>query len=193
MNERTLVVLKPDAVFRGLSGQIIERFEKCGLKIVGAKMINVSKELGLTHYAKDEEWKNNVGKRALKEVEEFNLNVLEIFGTNNPVEIGELVVQRNADFLNSGPVFAFVFEGVNAVKKVRSLIGPTFPDTAPPGTIRGDFGLENSFTGTVRKRTTYNLVHASGNIEEAKQEIDLWFKPEELVDYKQAIDSIYGY
>jgi len=191
--ERTLVVLKPDAVFRGLTGEIIKRFETCGLKIVGAKLIRISRELGLTHYAKDDEWKVSVGNRAISECTDFKLNPKEIFGTEDPKEIGSIVVERNADFLSSGPVFAFVFEGPNAVKKVRSLIGPTFPDTAPPGTIRGDFGLENSFTGTVRKRTTYNLVHASGNLEEAKQEIELWFKPEELLNYKQAVESVYGY
>jgi nucleoside-diphosphate kinase len=86
-----------------------------------------------------------------------------------------------------------VFEGPNAVKKVRSLIGSTFPETATPGTIRGDFGLENSFTGTVRKRTTYNLIHASGSVDEAEYEISLWFKPEDLLKYKQVHESFYGY
>lgn len=193
MIQRTLVLLKPDAVLRGLSGEIITRLEKCGLKVVAAKFTNVSKELGRTHYAKDDVWKENVGKRAITECEEFGLDIMTIFGTSDAITIGDMVVERNAEFLNSGPVFAFVFEGANAVKKVRNLIGSTFPESATPGTIRGDFGLENSFTGTSRKRTTYNLIHASGNLEEAIEEIKLWFKPEEIVDYKQVHENFYNY
>ena len=193
MIQRTLVLLKPDAVSRGLSGEIISRIERCGLKVIGAKLVNVTRELGMTHYAKDNEWKENVGKRAINECQEFGLNVKDIFGTEDTIKIGDIVVERNADFLNSGPVFSFVFEGPNAVKKVRSLIGSTFPETATPGTIRGDFGLENSFPGTVRKRTTYNLIHASGSVDEAEYEISLWFKPEDLLKYKQVHESFYGY
>ena len=193
MNQRTLVLLKPDAVLRGISGEILTRIERCGLKVVAAKFLNVSKELGRTHYAKDDDWKENVGKRAINECAEFDLDVNDIFGTNDAIKIGDILVERNAEFLNSGPVFAFIFEGPNAVKKVRNLIGSTFPESANPGTIRGDFGLENSFTGTSKKRTTYNLIHASGNIEEANQEIELWFKPEEIIEYKQVHENFYNY
>jgi len=193
MIQRSLILLKPDTVSRGISGEIISRLERCGLKIVAAKFTNVEKELGRKHYAKDDVWKESVGKRSISECEEFGLDVQKIFGTTNPIEIGDLVVERNAEFLNSGPVFALVFEGPNAVKKIRNLIGSTFPESANPGTIRGDFGLENSFTGTSRKRTTYNLIHASGNIEEAEIEIKLWFKPEEIIQYKQIHENYYQY
>lgn len=193
MIQRSLVLLKPDTVTRGISGEIISRLEKCGLKIVAAKFTNVEKELGRKHYAKDDSWKESVGKRSMQECEEFGLNVMQIFGTNDPIAIGDLVVERNAEFLNSGPVFALIFEGPNAVKKIRNLIGSTFPESAAPGTIRGDFGLENSFTGTSRKRTTYNLIHASGNVEEAQIEINLWFKPEEIINYKQVHENMYNY
>lgn len=193
MIQRTLVLLKPDAVARGISGEILTRIERCGLKIVASKFTNVSKELGRKHYAKDDSWKESVGQRSMDECKEFGLEVLSIFGTSDPIKVGELVVERNAEFLNSGPVFAFVFEGPNAVKKVRNLIGSTFPESATPGTIRGDFGLENSFTGTSRKRTTYNLIHASGNLEEAKEEINLWFTQDEIVNYKQVHENYYNY
>ena len=86
-----------------------------------------------------------------------------------------------------------IFQGPNAVKKIRNLIGSTFPESANPGTIRGDFGLENSFTGTKRKRTTYNLIHASGSVEEAEEEIKIWFNENDLVDYKQVHEDLYGY
>jgi len=193
MIQRSLVLLKPDAVVRGISGEIISRLERCGLKIVAAKFTNVDKDLGRKHYAKDNEWKESVGNRSIAECSEFGLDIMTIFGTSNPIEIGDLIVERNAEFLNSGPVFALVFQGPNAVKKIRNMIGSTFPETANAGTIRGDFGLENSFTGTSRKRTTYNLIHASGNIEEAEIEINLWFKPEEIVNYKQVHENYYNY
>ncbi len=193
MIQRTLVLLKPDTVVRGISGEIISRIERSGLKICASKFVNVSKELGRTHYAKDDEWKESVGKRSISECQEFGLDPLTIFGTNDAIKVGELVVERNAEFLNAGPVFAFVFEGANAVKKVRNLIGSTFPESATPGTIRGDYGLESSFSGTSRKRTTYNLIHASGNAEEASYEITLWFKPEEIVNYKQVHENFYNY
>lgn len=193
MIQRSLVLLKPDAVSRGLSGEIITRLERCGLKIVGARLLRPDMEIGRDHYKKDEEWKIKVGERAIQECAEFNLDVKEVFGTTSPVEIGNEVVERNAEFLNSGAVMALVFQGPNAVKKIRNLIGSTFPESANPGTIRGDFGLENSFTGTKRKRTTYNLIHASGSVEEAEEEIKIWFKESDIVDYKQTHEGLYNY
>lgn len=193
MIERTLVLLKPDAVARGITGEIIDRLEQTGLKIVGAKLIRVDKALGAKHYNHNDEWKEMVGKRNIADCEKFDIDVKDIFGTDNARKIGQMVDERNAEFLSSGPVFAIVFEGPNAVAKVRNMVGSTFPDTAPPGTIRGDYGLDSAFSGMIRKRTTYNVIHASGSVDEAKQEIDLWFKPEELVDYKRIHEELYHY
>lgn len=193
MIQRSLVLLKPDAVARGLSGEIISRIERSGLKMIAAKLVRPDIETGLSHYKKDDEWKIKVGQRAIDECKDFDLDVMEVFETNSPLEIGNLLVSRNAEFLNSGAVLALIFQGPNAVRKIRNLIGSTFPETANAGTIRGDFGLENSFTGTKRKRTTYNLIHASGEIEEAEEEIKIWFKPEEIVDYKQVHENLYNY
>jgi len=193
MIQRTLILLKPDAVSRGLSGEIISRIERCGLKLVAAKLVKPNLEIGRKHYHKDDEWKIKVGERAIQECLEFNLSVKEVFETDSPLEIGNSVVERNAEFLNSGAVFAMIFSGPNAVKKVRNLIGSTFPEAAAPGTIRGDFGLENSFTGTKRKRTTYNLIHASGAVDEAEDEINIWFKSQDIIDYRQTHEDLYGY
>ncbi|GIW69776.1 MAG: nucleoside-diphosphate kinase [Patescibacteria group bacterium] len=193
MIERTLVLLKPDAVARGITGEIIDRLEQTGLKIVGAKLLRVDRYFGAKHYNHNDEWKEVVGKRSIADCEKFGLDAREVFGTGDAKRIGEIVDERNAEFLASGPVFALVFEGPNAVAKVRSMVGPTFPDTAPPGTIRGDYGLDSAFSGMIRKRTTYNVIHASGSIDEAKQEIDLWFRPEELVDYKRVHEELYKY
>lgn len=193
MIEQSLVLIKPDAVKRGLIGEILHRFERAGLKIVAAKFTNVSEDLGLKHYVKDDEWKKVVGKKNIEECERFGLKVNIVFGTSDPLKIGSMLVKRNAEFLCSGPVLVFVMEGPNAVAKIRLLVGPTFPDTASVGTIRGDFGLDSSYVSALKKRTTYNLVHASGTIEEAEEEIKLWFKPKEILSYRRTHEDLYMY
>lgn len=193
MIEKSLVVLKPDAVKRGIAGEIIHRFERAGLKIVGAKLICISRELASKHYNKDDEWKRKVGNLQLENAKTYGLDVIKLFGTNDPVSIGNMVNQANFDFMVSAPVFAFVFEGVNAVSKIRILVGGTHPFSAQPGTIRGDFGLDSPLTSMLRNRTIYNLIHASGTIDEAKDEIALWFKPEEMFSYKRIHEDLYSY
>ena len=193
MIEQSLVLIKPDGVKRGLIGEILSRFERTGLKIVAAKFTNVSRELGLKHYAKDDEWKTNVGKRNIEDCKKFGVKVGDVFGTSDPVKIGDMVIKRNAEFLCSGPVLVFVIEGPGAIAKIRLLVGSTFPDTAGVGTIRGDFSLDSSYVAAMNKRTTYNLIHASGTVEEAKEEIKLWFKPNEIFSYRRVHDNLYMY
>lgn len=193
MIQRSLVLLKPDAVKRGIVGEILHRFERAGLKIVGAKFLLVDESLGSKHYKHANGWQKIVGQRGINDCKKYGCAVLETFGTSDPVKIGQLVDKRNAVFLASGPIFAMVLDGPNAVAKIRSLVGSTFPDMALPGTIRGDYGLDSAYSGMVRKRTTYNMIHASGNVEEAEQEINLWFKLEELVLYKRIHEDLYSY
>jgi|SRR3989344_3689149 len=151
MIERTFVAVKPDGVQRQLVGEILQRFERVGLKIVGMKMKLVDKEFSKKHYSA------HVNKPFYKGLE---------------------------DFIVSGPVIAFVLEGINAVELVRKIVGPTEPKSAAPGTIRGDYS-HHSYSYTDKKGISIkNIIHASGNLEEAKQEINLWFKPEELHSYK---------
>lgn len=152
--ERTLVLLKPDAVARGLAGRITARFEDAALKIVGIKMKQIDAEFARKHYFDLEE-------RAGKEV-----------------------YDTTAGFMQTGPVIALALEGVDAVKKVRSIIGPTFPDQAAPGTIRGDFAHQTKASADVSGKAVMNLVHASGNSEEAKYEVELWFDSSEQFAYE---------
>lgn len=193
MVEKTLVLMKPDAVVRGIVGEILHRFERAGIKMIGSKLIRIDENFGSKHYKHDDDWKLKVGSRNIEDCKKFGLDVLEAFGTEDPRKIGELIDKRNAEFLSKGPVFVLVLEGPQAVSKVRSLIGPTFPDIAPAGTIRGDFGTDSAFSGMKRKRTTYNMIHASGSLEEAMEEIKLWFKPEEILSYKRVHEEFYGY
>lgn len=152
--ERTLVLLKPDAVERGLMGRILERFEDAGFKIVGLKMVQANEARALEHYDED------IAKRH-----------------------GEHMRRYNVDFLTSGPVVAMVVEGICAVENVRKFCGTTEPKSANPGTIRGDFSHMNYGHADEKKHVAKNIVHASGDKEYANKEIKIWFKDEELIDY----------
>lgn len=179
--ERTLFLIKPDAVKRGIVGEIIQRLEKVGLKIVAAKLITPNDELASKHYpAADVSWLENIGKRTIDDCVKYGIDVKESMGTEDPIEIGKLVVGWNENYLKSGAVFAFVLQGFNAVERLRSIVGNTVPVKANPGTIRGDYSLDSAISANIEKRSIANLVHASGTIDEAKHEIDLWFKPEEI-------------
>src|SRR6185369_4471540 len=152
--ERTLVVLKPDAVARGLVGRIIQRFEDAGLKIVGVKMAQLDDEMTRKHY--------------------FDLE--ERFGAE--------VYRANARAMQRGPVVAMVLEGVEAVATVRRMVGVTYPNEAAPGTIRGDFAHQSRAYAMSQGKGVANLVHASGKLDEAKYEVDLWFGAAEQFDYE---------
>ncbi|MGW6195396.1 nucleoside-diphosphate kinase [Kribbella sp. NPDC055110] len=151
--ERTLVVLKPDALARGLVGRILQRFEDAGLKVVAMKMAQMDDDLTRKHYFDLEE------------------------------RFGAAVYQANAKAMQRGPVLALILEGVEVVANVRRLVGGTYPNEAPPGTIRGDFAHQSKEYCVERDKGVSNLVHASGNVAEAKQEIDLWFEAGERFDY----------
>ena len=190
MIDRTLILVKPDGVKRGLVGEILIRFEKAGLKVVGLKMVYVEREFALKHYPVTDEWYRKVGSNTLDDSKKYGISAKEVMGTEDPVEIGKKVHGWNVDFLTSGPIVAIVLEGVHAVEMGRKLVGTTVPNLANPGTIRGDFSTSSALSANVRNGAIPNLVHASGNKEEAKVEISLWFKPEELHSYKTIFESL---
>lgn len=192
--ERTLVLVKPDGVKRGLSGEIISRFEKRGLKIVGMKMIWVDEGMVRKHYPTTrDEWVNGIGEKTLKAYEDYGTDPKEHLGTMDPHEIGLLVCKWLVDYLTSGPVVAMILEGPHAITAVRKIAGYTYPDTAVPGTIRGDYSIDSPDLANMTKRSGMNLVHASGNKEEADFEIALWFKKEEIHKYTRSDEgSMFG-
>lgn len=159
--EKTLILIKPDGVKRNLIGKIITRFEDAGLKVIGMKMVWSDDKLAKRHYTED------IAKRH-----------------------GERVRTMQVKYLQEGPVIAMVLEGVEAVTVTRKIIGSTYPNESPPGTIRGDFAHVSKEYANPRNLNVRNLVHASGNASEAKEEIDLWFKPNELHSYKTVHDMI---
>ena len=178
MNERTLVIVKPDGVEQSLTGEIIKRYESVGLKLVAMKMIVPTEEMAIDHYYKigGEDWLEAVGAKARAAYEKK--------GEQSPYkknrDNGVAVMNANAKYLSSGPVIAMIWQGEGAVDLVRKVTGGTEPVTADKGTIRGDLASDSYAAADAEGRSVHNLVHASGTIDEARQEIDMWFRPEEI-------------
>lgn len=158
--ERSLVLLKPDAIDRGLVGEITQRFERVGLKIAGMKMLLPTEDHAKKHYTED------LAERR-----------------------GEHVRNSMIEMLMSGPVIAMVLEGIEAVGLVRKMIGGTEPKEAAPGTIRGDYSHVSIQHTNAHGSKLYNLIHASSSVEEAQVEISVWFDEDELVDHQPTYTS----
>lgn len=171
---------------RGLVGEVISRFEKRGLKVIALKMVWPTREHVDKHYPEHNEWFQTVGARTKEFFKNRNINAKEHFGTDDDIKIGQQVKGWLADHLTSGPVVAFIVEGMHAINVVRKLVGHTYPVDALPGTIRGDFSVDTPASANIEKRAVKNIVHASGNEDEAAHEIEHWFAPEEIHNYKLA-------
>lgn len=184
--ERTLVIVKPDGVLRGLSGEILHRYERAGLKVVGMKMVWADREKAMAHYPASEEHMTLMGQKSLETYEKYGLDPIAYVGTEDPLTIGKMIREWNADFISSGPVICIVLEGNHAIDNVRMITGNTLPVFALPGTIRGDYSVDSPALANSRKRAVKNLIHASGEPAEAEREINHWFKPEELHSYERA-------
>lgn len=143
--ERTLVLLKPDALERGLVGAILQRFEAAGMELVNIRRFEFDLEQLAPHYAE--------------------------LRAKHP-----LAYQRNARDLPGKPGIAVILEGPDAIAKVRRLVGPTEPATAPAGTIRGDYSSDSYAVADSEDRGLYNLVHAADSLEAAQREIQIWFQ-----------------
>lgn len=154
MIERTLVLIKPDGVQRGLIGEIISRFEKTGLKVIGMKLQHIDRKFAEKHYTDD------IAKRR-----------------------GENVRNWLLEFITEGPVVAICLEGIEAIEIVRKIIGSTEPKAAVPGTIRGDYAHVSYGYADQKGIPIRNLIHASGNKEDAEREVPLWFSKNEIFDY----------
>lgn len=143
--EKTLVLVKPDGVQRGLIGEVISRLERRGLRLVAARFQQISKSMAELHYA---------------------------------VHKGKPFYDGLIDYITSGPVMAMVWEGPNAIAAVRQTMGATRPLDADPGSVRHDFALD----------VGRNLTHGSDSVPTGIEEIELWFKSHELVEWTRDID-----
>jgi len=189
--EQTLILVKPDGVKRGLVGEIIKRFERCGLKLIGIKMVKPSRSLAEKHYPKERrEFIEGMGKKTLENYKELGIDPLNQFGTDNPHKIGLEIRKWLIDYIISDPVVAMVWEGPLAVSLVRKIAGNTLPFWAESGSIRGDLAFDSSALANLQKRAVKNLVHASGSKEEASYEIPLWFTKDELFSYERVEEKV---
>ncbi|MDQ5932643.1 MAG: nucleoside-diphosphate kinase [Candidatus Saccharimonadales bacterium] len=155
--EQTLVLFKPDALQRGLVGEILTRFERVGLRIVATKMLAPDHQ----HYYKHYEEIGTLKTRA-----------------------GDKIFDITLQMMSAGPVIAMVFEGVEAVALVRKMVGATEPKSSAPGTIRGDYSHMSYGYADDAEKGIPNLIHASGDPAEAEKEINHWFSGDEMFDYQ---------
>lgn len=177
--EKTLVVIKPDGIQRSLIGEIVKRYERVGLKLVALKMLTVPEDFVEKHYTLDSEWRRVTGEKTIKGYLDKGLTP----PSNDPLEITGWLLEKLKKYMTSGPVIAMVWQGAHAVSIVRKITGGTEPLTSDVGTIRGDFVLDSYQMTDKDNRSVRNLVHASGSVAEAEQEIPHWFNDGEILKY----------
>lgn len=165
MTQQTLIIIKPDGVERNLIGKIISYYEEVGLKVIKLKMMQADRDLIMKHYVEDEEYMKAIGQKSRDAGNQVR----------DTLEYGRMIVQSLRDYMTSGPVVPMVLEGEDAIALARKVTGFTDPTQADKGTIRGDLGNDSIARANSEGRPTKNLIHASGNLQEAEKEISLWF------------------
>jgi nucleoside-diphosphate kinase len=185
IKERTLVLLKPDAVQRNLVGEIVGRFERAGLKIVAMKFLLPTKKQAYKHYVKNDAEIEALGQRSIEGNKKSGKEIKE-----SPQKVGQRIVDCLVKFLSSSPIVAMVLEGNKAILIVRKLTGSTEPLQSDVGTIRGDYTIDSYSLADAGGRAVRNLVHASANESDADYEIKVWFSEKEIVNYKNIRERI---
>jgi len=185
-DERTLVIVKPDGVQRSLIGEVISRYERVGLKIVGLKLVVPTEDRVEQHYTLDPQWRRVTGEKTIKSYKDKGLTP----PSEDPLEVTAKILKGLKKYMTSGPVVVMVWEGAHAVKIVRKITGGTEPLTSDVGTIRGDFVLDSYQMADADGRSVRNVIHASGSPEEADAEIAHWFDKNELLKYRLIQDGV---
>lgn len=183
--ERTFVIIKPDGTQRGLMGEILSRFERVGLKVVGMKFGMLDNAKIWTHYGKDDAWFLKKGTNIANDRKNAGMVV-----DKEPIEYGKDIIRALEKFMTACPVMSLVLEGNQAVAVVMKMVGTTEPTTSAVGTIRGDLTLDSYQISAVDDRAVRNLVHCSDTVENANNEIALWFEEKDLYDYRVVSDAI---
>lgn len=183
--ERTFVIIKPDGVQRSLMGEVIRRFERTGLKLVGMKFFVADEDRLWKHYNKDDAWFEAKGTKTISGRQAAGLPV-----DKPAVEYGKDIIRQLVKFMSCGPVVAMVWEGASAVGIIKKLVGGTEPLTSDVGTIRGDYTLDSYDLASASERAVRNLIHCSDQPAEAEREIGIWFKESDLVNYRQIQEQI---
>ena len=189
--ERTLIIIKPDAVKRGLVGVIIDTFENVGLKLMATKMLKPSKDVIKNHYPGTPEWIKEMGEKTLSSFKQSGVDVKEKMGTNDPNKLGQFVYDRLIKYWMEGPIVVMVWQGPDAIQIARKLRGHTIPLLAQTGTLHSDYSFDSSTLSSSLDRVVKTFVHASGSISEAEREIEYWFPKIEFKNYEREIDELY--
>ncbi|MEI6810557.1 MAG: nucleoside-diphosphate kinase [Candidatus Nomurabacteria bacterium] len=187
--ERTFVILKPDAIQRGLVGEIIQRFERIGLKIVGLKMHMVNEETLWAHYNKDDAWYTKKGGNIVENKKKLGMPI-----EKEAIEYGKDIIRAMVHYMCSSPVVSLVIEGNGSQAVVKRLVGSTEPSTADTGTIRGDYSLDSYFLcDTDGSRGMRNLIHCTDPADGEgayDREVNLWFTKEEVINYRLVAEAM---
>ena len=183
--ERTFVIVKPDGVQRSLIGEIIKRIERTGLKLVALKMAVPTEDQCWVHYNKDDVWFESKGAKILENRQKAGLPVEKL-----AIEYGKDIIKALVKFMTCGPVVMMIWEGNEAVGVVKKLVGSTEPANSDVGTIRGDLTLDSYNLAGTDDRAVRNLVHCTDNPAESQREIDIWFKKEEIINYRLLAEEI---
>lgn len=178
-------MLKPDAVQRSLMGEILGRFEKVGLKVVGVKFVIADEKRLWVHYNKDDAWYLKKGTKIVEDKTAAGLKV-----EKEAIEYGKDIIGALVKYMTAGPVLQFALEGNEAIAVVKKLVGSTEPATSDVGTIRGDYTTDSYAICSVDDRAVRNLMHCSDNAEDAARELELWFGKDELIDYRLLVEEM---
>ena len=183
--ERTFIIIKHDGVQRSLIGEIIKRIERTGLKISAMKMFKADEKSVLDHYGKDDAWCLEKGTKTVDNLKQAGRPV-----EKEAIEYGRDIIRGLVTFMTSGPIVAMVVEGAQAVGVVKKLVGGTEPLTSDVGTIRGDLTTDSYQLANLDSRSVRNLIHCTDKPEESEREINIWFKPEEIISYTHINEKI---
>ncbi|MEK7100096.1 MAG: nucleoside-diphosphate kinase [Patescibacteria group bacterium] len=183
--QRTFVIIKPDGVQRSLIGEIIRRFERTGLKLIGLKLTVLDSDRIWKHYNKDDAWFIKKGTKIAEDRAAAGLSA-----EKEPIEYGKDIIRALEKFMTSGPVVMMAWEGNEAVNVVKKIVGETEPATSDVGTIRGDLTIDSYNIAAIDDRAVRNLIHCSDEPDNAEFEIGLWFKEDELISYRLLSDEI---
>ncbi|MDD2681320.1 MAG: nucleoside-diphosphate kinase [Patescibacteria group bacterium] len=183
--ERTFVILKPDAIQRGLIGESIKRFESAGLKLVAMKFGLASEDTLWKHYNKDDAWFEKKGALTVQNRTDMGMPV-----EKEAIEYGKDIIRALVNFMSCCPVVFMIWEGNQAVSVIKKIVGGTEPATSDVGTIRGDMTLDSYELANRDERAVRNLVHCSDEVSEAEREISLWFNKEEIMGYRLVAEQI---
>jgi len=185
VKEKSFVIIKPDGIQRSLIGKIISRIEKTGLKLVAIKFALATEDQCLRHYDKDDKWCEEKGQITIDNRSKVGLSI-----EKSALEYGRDILQGNVSFLTCCPLLMMVWEGNQATGVIKKIVGSTEPLSSDVGTIRGDLTLDSYELANVDGRAVRNLIHCSDKPSEAERELNVWFKENEIMNYRLVAEKM---